>query len=262
MRSGAASCDQHGAAPLILSHPSQGLVYYSDGKPDAALLEAVRAQIHRAEPDLPSVSVTLKPMAPLGPRDTVLVKEWERGYLSMFRQILAGLEALDTEIAFLVEHDLLYHPSHFEFTPPRRDVFYYNQHTWKVDAETGQALHYRCSQTSGLCADRALLVAHYRARVAHVEAHGFERNLGFEPGTNRRSSALDPHGAETWWSAGPNIDIRHGVNLTKSRWSQDEFRDKRTCEGWTMADEVPGWGRTKGRFAEFLADLGRRERAA
>lgn len=251
-----------GPSVIVPAGQSKGLVYYSDGKPDGALLEAVRAQLHRAAPDLPSVSVTLKPMAPMGPRDTVLVKDWERGYIAMFRQILAGLEALDTEVAFLVEHDLLYHPSHFDFTPPRRDVFYYNQHTWKVDAATGQALHYRCSQTSGLCADRALLVAHYRARVAHVEAHGFERNLGFEPGTNRRSRALDPHGAETWWSVLPNIDIRHGVNLTKSRWSPDEFRDKRTCEGWTMADEVPGWGRTKGRFAAFLAELGQRERAA
>ena len=50
----------------------------------------------------------------------------------------------------------------------------------------------------------------------------------------------------------PNIDIRHGHNLTQSRWTQEEFRDKSTCLGWTMADEVPGWGVTKGRFGDIL----------
>ena len=38
----------------------------------------------------------------------------QRGIVTMFRQILAGLEALDTEYAFCVEHDVLYHPSHFQ----------------------------------------------------------------------------------------------------------------------------------------------------
>ena len=263
VRSGAASCDQHDSAPSSLTHPRKGFIYYSDGKPEPRILEAVRANLARVAGHLPSVSVSLAPLEPLGPHDQVIVRQdWTRGYLTMFRQILLALETLDADAVFFCEHDILYHASHFAFTPARRDVFTYNQHTWKVDADTGQALHYRCSQVSGLCADRALLLAHYRARVAHVEAHGFDRNLGFEPGTNRRSRELDPHGAETWWSIGPNIDIRHGANLTRSRWSQDQFRDKTTCEGWTLADEVPGWGRTKGRFAEFLDGIGQRERAA
>jgi hypothetical protein len=50
----------------------------------------------------------------------------------------------------------------------------------------------------------------------------------------------------------PNIDIRHNKNLTPSRWSQDEFRDKKTCQGWKIADDVPGWGITKDRFNEIL----------
>ena len=63
-----------------------------------------------------------------------------------FRQILAGLEALDTDVVFMVEHDVLYHPSHFDFTPPERDIFYYNRNTWKVNAETGHAVFYLCDQ--------------------------------------------------------------------------------------------------------------------
>jgi hypothetical protein len=44
-------------------------------------------------------------------------------------------------------------------------------------------------------------------------------------------------------SAVPNIDIRHGNNLTPTRWRKDQFRDQRYTKGWTEADEVPGWGR-------------------
>jgi len=56
----------------------------------------------------------------------------------------------------------------------------------------------------------------------------------------------------------PNIDIRHGCNLTKSRWSPSEFRDKTTCEGWKESGLVEGWGITQGRFAAFLAEISQR----
>lgn len=237
--------------PIWAAPPTKGLVYYTDCRGDARILEAVRRRLRQVAGALPIVSVTLGPVD-LG-RNIVL--DMERGYLAMFRQILAGLEALETDVAFLVEHDVLYHPTHFEFTPPRRDVFYYNRHTWKVDAETGRAVHYLCDQTSGLCADRALLIAHYRKRVALVETAGYDRNLGFEPGTNKGSRAIDPeHGSDSWMSSAPNVDIRHGFNLTRTRWSPEQFRNKSTCQGWTEGDTIPGWGPTLGRFDAFLAE--------
>lgn len=257
--------------------PSKGLVYYTDNCVDAVIGQAVRDQLQRAAPGFHISSVSRGAYAHFSEPP---YREWgvqfQRGYLTMFKQILMGLEELDTDVAFLVEHDVLYHPSHFDFTPPRDDTFYYNQNVWKVDAESGRALHYRCSQTSGCCASRALLVEHYRKRVAAVEANaerlraaglevkhqGYDRNLGFEPGTNSASRAIDPHGAETWMSALPNIDIRHAKNLTPSRWSQAQFRNKSTCEGWTEADAVPGWGVTKGRFAAFLEDVAHGNRVA
>jgi len=53
----------------------------------------------------------------------------------------------------------------------------------------------------------------------------------------------------------PNIDIRHKGNLTPSRWSRDKFRNQKYCQGWTEANEVPGWGVTFGRFDEFLSEV-------
>lgn len=235
-----------------------GCVYYSDCRGDAEILAAVRTQLTHVAPG-PIVAVTL---APIDWAVSRIVLPLERGYLSMFQQILEGLEALQTDVAFLVEHDVLYSAEHFTFRPPARDRVYYNQHVYKVDALTGRALHYRCSQTSGLCADRRLLVAHYRQRVARVEAHGFSRRMGFEPGTHRRAERIDDLTAETWMSAVPNLDIRHDHNLTPSRWRKDQFRNPRYTEGWTESDAVPGWGRTAGRFPEFLREIMAREKVA
>jgi glycosyltransferase involved in cell wall biosynthesis len=253
--------EQRDALPVSLAAPaiktsktpkSKGLVYYSDGLPEPPILDAVQQQIHESAPGLPIVSVTLKPMAfglnvhlPLA-----------RGVLTMFEQIRMGLELLDTDVAFLVEHDVLYAAEHFQYAP-ESDLYAYNQHVWKVDAETGRALHYLCNQTSGLCADRKLLLTHYRKRLEHVWAHGFSRRNGFEPGTrDKRHGGFDNVGHVTWMSAVPNIDLRHGKNLTPSRWRKDEFRDQKYTAGWTESDSVPGWGRTAGCMESFLSRLG------
>lgn len=231
-----------------VSGPTKGLVFYTDNRLEDRIARAVQAQLLRCQNGNRLVSVSLKPLE-FGEN---IVLPLERGILTMFRQILAGLEALDTDIAFLVEHDILYDPSHFDFVPPRTDVFYYNQAVFKVDAATGKALYYHVNQTSGLCAYRVLLVEHYRKRVERVEREGFTRSMGFEPGTHRYPRGVDDYGHDTWRSAVPNIDIRHRHNLTPSRWSKSEFRNQRFTSGWTEADGVPVWGTTLGRFDQIL----------
>lgn len=238
-------------APAVITTPSKAIVYYSDCQPDPAILEASRRTIEAS--GLPVVAVTLKPID--WPAALNIVLPQKRGYLTMFQQILLGLEIVQAETVFFCEHDVLYHASHFDFTPVDASVPYYNQHVWKVSAEDGRALHYRCSQTSGLCASRTLLRQHYRKRVEIVESTGFSRRQGFEPGTHGRKERIDDLKAQTWMSPRPNIDIRHGANLTATRWKQSQFRNKRYCQGWTEADGVPGWGQTKGRFWEFLREM-------
>ena len=232
--------------------PSKGLVYYTDNRLDH---DPVGLEVRRrlAATGLPLVAVSLRPID-LYPN--IMIPGLERGHLTMFKQILAGLEALDTDIAFLVEHDVLYAPEHFTFDPPRNDTFYYNQHRWQVSARDGRAVHYRASQTSGCCAYRARLIDHYRKRVAYVEQHGWDRNIGYEPGTNSRGRAFDPDGrSETWMSTVPNIDVRDLGNLSKSKWSLADFRNKANAAGWQEADGVPHWGLTRGRFAEFVQEI-------
>jgi glycosyltransferase involved in cell wall biosynthesis len=226
-----------------------GIVYYSDNRPDERILEAARASIEAS--GLPITAVVLNEGFYWPAAENVSFFG-ERGYLTMFRQILAGLEALDTDYAFLAEHDVLYHSSHWDFVPPNDSTYYYNVNTFKVDAQTGRAVTYVTKQTSGLCANRRLLLDHYRKRVAIVERDGFSRRQGFEPGSHRRAERIDDIPSDVWRSEYPNLDIRHAQNLTSTRWSPEQFRDKRNCQGWQEVDTVPGWGRTVGRMDEIL----------
>jgi glycosyltransferase involved in cell wall biosynthesis len=241
-------------APFILIKSApKGIVHYTDGRIGEWLSRPVRNSLEAS--GLPIVSVNLQCSFDWRHRVREIWMDGEPSHLTMFRQILAGLEELPADYAFLCEHDVLYHHSHFDFVPPRDDVYYYNLNVWKVDAQTGRAVTYDTKQTSGLCANRELLVQHYRRRVARVEREGFSRRMGFEPGSHRRSERIDDIPSDTWRSAFPNLDIRHSKNLTATRWSPEQFRDKRNCQGWKEADEVPGWGVTKGRMAEIFAGV-------
>lgn len=228
---------------------SKGIIYYTDNRIDEPIAESCRRQIAKA--NLPINSASLQPLE-FG--ENVVINE-PRGYKAMFRQILAALQMSRAEAVFFCEHDVLYHPSHFNFIPPKKDVFFYNENTWKVDAETGQALFYYTKQTSGLCCYRELAIEHYAKRLERLEREGkHDYRIGFEPGCHSFPRGIDNYPAERWMSDAPNVDIRHNKNLTPSRWSQDQFRNRRNCQGWQMADEVPGWGITKGRFCDFLAE--------
>ena len=218
---------------------TKGIIYYTDNRLDDKIMNACQEQLE--EMGLPIVSASLKPIN-FGQN---IVVPLERGYLTMFKQILLALEVIEADVIYFCEHDVLYHVSHFDFIPSERDKFYYNTNVWKVDYESGRALHYDCQQTSGLCAYRPLLLEHYRRRVDLVEKNGFSRNMGFEPGTHNRPQRVDDYKAESWMSKYPNIDIRHNTNLTPSRWRREQFRNQRYTKGWTESDTVEGWGNTK-----------------
>jgi hypothetical protein len=218
-----------------------GLVYYTDNRIDPAIMAACQRQIEHCRNGHELVSVSLKPID-FGRN---IVVDAERSILTMYRQILMGLEASTTDIVFLAEHDVLYHKTHFDFTPPRKDVFYYDGNFWVVDAKTGHALTHVWRSTSGLCAYRELLLEHYHKRVQRVEREGYNVRIGHEPGTHNRPERIDDYGHEMWRAEYPSIDIRHGQNLTPAKWTKESFRNQRYTEGWQEAEEVPGWGTYK-----------------
>ena len=223
---------------------TKGIIFYTDNQLNLKIAHTVQKQLKKI--GLPIVSSSLKPMN-FGKNVPTTLK---RGYMTMFKQILSALETLDTEYVFFCEHDVLYHPSHFDFTPKDPNVWYYNVNMWKVNSTDGHSLWTdNCKQVSGICVNRETAVKHYRERVKRLEEYtgdnfnSYVRAMGFEPGTHNRAERVDDAKSENYMSEYPNIDIRHGSNLTETRWSPEQFRNKKFTEGWkeSTAWELPGW---------------------
>ena len=239
----------------------KGIVFYTDNQLNLQIAHRVQKQLKKI--GLPITSASLKPMT-FG-RNVHL--RLERGYLTMFKQILAALEASNADIVYFCEHDVLYHPSHFDFTPPKKDIYYYNTNVWRVRSSDGHALKVDdCKQVSGLCAYRDLLIKHYKERIRRTEARidsyptpyeSFTRGMGFEPGTHNRPERIDDFKAESWNSEYPNIDIRHDKNLTPSRWSKGQFRNQKYTQGWIEGSlkVIPGWNIQTNSFNDFLNQI-------
>jgi hypothetical protein len=232
---------------------TKGIVYYTHrGAGD--IYDACRRQIDRAAGALPIVNVSLTPLD----WHRNLVLDLEPGILTMFKQQLAGLQAIDTDVVFFCEHDVLYHPSHFTFEPPRPDVYYFNLNVWAVDTQNGQALYYDgMKMTSGLVASRDILVEHYTKKIAWVEEVGSfsRRDMGFEPGKKVSKGRVGDYDWDVYRSAYPNVDLKHCGNITRKRFRLEDYRSRRSmAASWTLADAVPCWGVTKGRFPDFLRE--------
>jgi hypothetical protein len=238
--------------PALERRPSRGLAYYTDGQLDPALAEPVRARLSQiaAAKSLPIVTAALGPRLKLGIKN-IIFPSLKRGHLTMFKQILAAVTHCPSEFVFFCEHDVLYHPSHFDFLPPRRDTFYYNTNVWQVRVPDGHAIYYFCRKLSQMCCARELAIDHFTRKIALVEANGgkYDAAMGFEPGTRGiNKGGIDDLPCADWRSLVCNVDLRHPGTLSKSKWSLADFRHLPDDVDWHEADEVPGWGT----LADFL----------
>lgn len=236
----------------------KGIVYYTH-RGRGPIYDTCREQIDRARGDITVVSVSL---APLGWHFNIVL-DLEPGDLTMFKQQLAGLTASDADVVYFCEHDVLYHPSHFDFVPPRSDCYYFNLNVWAVDAQDGKALYYDgMKMTSGCVAYRDILIEHYTKKIAWVEREGGKfsrRAMGYEPGRKGKPGRTEDYDWDTFRSAFPNIDIKNCGNVTNKRFNISRYRANRKMieRTWVLSDSVPYWGKTKGRFDDFLAECRR-----
>jgi hypothetical protein len=137
------------------------------------------------------------------------------------------------DTVFLAESDVIYHPSHFKFTPERDDTFYFNTNVWKLRWSDGKCVWTDdLQQLSGMSGSRQLLIDFFSRRIAEIKKDGFNRH--YEPkGDNK----------ENYQSEVPNVCIRHDKNITMSKWSPKDFRNKKYAKGWkeSSVDKLPGW---------------------
>jgi len=229
------------------------IIYYTDNLPSERFLWILRDQIIRACRGIPIISVSQWPIA-FG--RNIVLSGIGRCNLSIYKQILAGLEASEADVVYFCEHDIIYHPSHFNFMPPDNSAFWYDRNVWKVRSSDGQAVYYRTSPLSLMVCYRDIAVEHYRERVKLQIEGTLPRTTGFEPGNHMAPKGIGNIPARHFTSKHPCIDIRHPDNKTGiNRFLRSSFKTVRSIRDWQLADEVPFWGKTKGRFDEFLMSL-------
>lgn len=229
--------------------PTKGAIYYTDNRPKPFILAECQAQIKRAWPGK-IVSVSL---APIDFGQNIVLLDHERSYPTMVKQITMALEALDTDIVYFLEHDVLYHESHFDFTPPNEEIYYYNVNNWRWGIKEDYAITYdRLVSLSQLCCYRKTALKHYQGRLSYIYANGLDkiegnepkwaRNLGYEPGTKpRRKGGFTDEIFDIWSSKVSNIDIRHRHTFSPPKYTLDSFKHAPTNWRQEKLENVPHW---------------------
>jgi len=228
---------------------SKGVIYYTDNNLREPIFSTVQQTILASH--LPIVSVSLAPLD-FGKN---IVLDLTPSYITMLLQIVKALEMSDATYVFFCEHDVLYPPSHFEFTPPTDTIFYYNANVWRWGYPTNMAIAYdRLISLSGLSVNRQFALTHYQKRLKRIKdlglttdhkkhEPGWARKWGYEPGTKKiKRGGFSDDDFETWRSAEPLVDIRHGRTFSQSKVTLQSFIHKPT--GWreTTLDQIPGVG--------------------
>jgi len=224
------------------------VVYYTDNFVKEPIKSLARKYIF--ESGLPIVSCSLNERIDFGEN---YVLEGKRSWGTMARQIILALEHSTADYVFFCENDVLYHKSHFDFTPPRDDTFYYNANNWRWKFRGEYAIGYdRMISLSGLCCNRELALQHFKKRIKTAEDKGYAidgsrepiwaRKWGYEPGTKttkRGGFSNEPY--DVWYSQFPNIDIRHNRTLSVTKTTKEEF--KHEPKDWVEIpiEEIQGW---------------------
>lgn len=231
---------------------NKGCIYYTNNRLDQLRNERMLSKLVQdsiKNSGLPIVSCSLKPID-FGKN---IVLNLESSILTMYRQILTALQASTEKYVFFCEHDVIYHKSHFDFTPPADDIFYYNVNVWRCHIRHNLCTTYeKMRSVSGLCANRELAVEHYVKKLQYIYDHGFDkipvtrnpawaREMGYEPGKSPRIGGFSKDKIDDWKSKYPNIDIRHRLTTTAAKMSLSEFRHLPI--GWQekQLEEIPGW---------------------
>lgn len=231
---------------MPLMDVDKGIIYYTDNRVAEPIFSTVQKLL--LEVGLPITSVSLKPIY-FG-NNTVL--NAERSYPTMVRQIIMCLENAKEKYVFFCENDVLYHKSHFDFTPPKDNVFYYNSNVWRWRLWDNKAIRYDgMLPLSCLCCNREFALAHFRLREEKICKHldqfrsrepRMSRIWGYEPGGKKiKNGGLTDDVRETWHSEFPNIDIRHKRTFSRLKCTQDDFRKQ--PENWQeiSINDIPEW---------------------
>jgi hypothetical protein len=226
----------------------KSILYLTDNSLDEKLAEFCKLKlIDNCDSDIsidkviPIISVSQKPIR-FG--KNICVGEIGRSWLSLYKQMMAGLEACETKYVGIAEHDVIYGPEHLQWIPPTDDTFYYNHNCWLVQwggnhPELNGMYSYwpKRFALSQLVCNKELLKESIKERLSLLE-NGYHMVKGLkgagepgvadkiaigqlEAGSGRPTQLqrylkgfLKEYKSESFKTEQPNLDIRHSSNFT------------------------------------------------
>lgn len=226
---------------------TKGIIYYTDNQLAEPIFSLVQHFITLS--GLPITSVSLLPID-FGNNFVLPLKP---GFITMIKQIIKALEESKEDVVYFCEHDVLYPLSHFDFTPEKDNIFYYNDHVWRWRYPDDYLISYdRLISLSGLCVNRKYALEHYQKRLQRIQELQLEtqgkrepawaRKWGYEPGTKKKKrGGFSDADFETWTSKQPLIDIRHGKTFSSSKVTLDSFIHQPINWKQVTLDKIPFW---------------------
>lgn len=247
---------------------STTVIYLTDNSLAEPLATRCRELLRQAAGDIPIVSVSHRPVD-LG--KNICIGEQKRCWMTLYRQMLAGLAAVQTDTIAIAEHDVVYHPSHLRYEPPDAKVFFYNENCWLAQGPgsshpelLGMFSYWPRRKALSQLVCRGALLQEATEDVMRLLEMGLKVDRGLhwygEPGCTseqfRKAFVEANSGRPTqlqrylkdyvqkyesafFRTAIPNIDIRHATNWTGPK----RGKDRRY--------ELPHWGR----LSDVLGEL-------
>ncbi len=244
------------------------ILYLTDNSLDERIATTCRRILLREAQGQPIVCVSQKPVD-WPEAQNVVVGEIGRNWISLYRQLLAGIDVAQTDWVVVAEHDVIYPACHLQYQPDDPSMFHYNLNVWLVvgpgsnHPEIEGMFSYWVNKDrsprlvlSQLICHKELLRASLTERLNILEngADWDKQFLGCgEPGVvstraleKARTYAVSGHPVqlqpyladyltkyqhETFETEIPTIDIRHGTNFTGAK------------RGSRRRYELPYWGR-------------------
>ena len=208
------------------------VLYYTDNSLEPRLMSRFQDLLKVAIGDKPFITVSQRPID-FGDFN-ICVGDIGKSHISIFTQILVGVEQINTPYIALVEHDCIYTPVHFNFLPERDDTFYYNINHWFVQLDNGLYSYFRRKALSMMITSTDLLHEAVEEKLAFLKlgakikkgkvgacefgVAGNENSYdNYDETLVKYGKELKSYRSEKFSTSLCNLDVRHGCNFTGPR---------------------------------------------
>lgn len=238
---------------------NKSILYITNNILDTRLFKMCQKNIMETSCGFPIISVSQKPIE-FG--KNICIGELPHSSLSIAKQMLVGLDVIDTEFVAVAEHDCLYTSEHFSFFPHPTiaSTFWYNENVWVLHVTeqfygTFSTFPGRMANSQLICETELLrkatkdrieimshpvwLERHPTGRIGEPGALDYNHAMRLSVGRALRGCRemirkyINNYHGKLWKSVNPNIDFKHGANFTKNR------------RGLKRRMSIPFWGTVK-----------------